>query len=74
MIPGIRVASGKAIEFERGFTELDKQLPLRFACDHRQSWLLVQEALILSILLILCIDVQYSCSRQAMIFSCFTLV
>ncbi len=28
------------------------------ASDHRLSWLLVQEALVLLILLILCIDVQ----------------
>ena len=58
MLPGIRVASGKAIEFERAFAELDKQLNLKSACDHRQNWLLVQEALILLILCILCIDVQ----------------
>ena len=41
--------------------------------DHRLSRLLVQEALILLILCILCIDVQSSCSRHAMNFSCFTL-
>ncbi|MDE2964922.1 MAG: hypothetical protein OXU26_13520, partial [Acidobacteriota bacterium] len=50
---GIRVGSGKAIEFERGFAEIDKQLHLKSACDHRLSWLLVQEALVLLILLIL---------------------
>ena len=58
MFPGIRVASGKAIELERGFAELDKQFHLKSACDHRQNWRLVQEALILLILFILCIDVQ----------------
>ena len=41
--------------------------------DRHPSRLLVQEALILLILCILCIDVQSSCSRQAMNFSCFTL-
>ena len=45
----------------------------KIASDHRLSQLLAQEALILLILCILCIDVQYSCSRQAMNFSCFTL-
>ena len=48
----------------------------KVALDHRLSRLLVQEALILlilCILCILCIDVQSSCSRQAMHFSCFTL-
>ena len=43
------------------------------APDHRLSQLLVLEALILLILCILCIDVQSSCSRQAMNFSYFTL-
>ena len=45
----------------------------KIAPDHHLSWLLVQEALVLLILCILCIDVQSSCSRQAMNFSCFTL-
>ena len=74
MFPGIRVASGKAIEFERGFAEMDMQLHLKSACGHRLSRLLVQEALILLILFILCIDVQYSCSRWVMNLPCFTLV
>ena len=46
------------------------------APDHRLSRLLVLEALvplILLILSILCIDVQYSCSRQAIIFRCIAL-
>ena len=47
VFPGIRVASGKAIEFERAFAERDKQLPLKSACDHRQSRLLVQQPFIL---------------------------
>ena len=38
---------------------------------HRRSLPLVQQP---PILIILCIDVQSSCSRQAMHFSCFTLV
>ena len=40
---------------------------------HHQSRLLVQKALVLLILCILCIDVQKSCSRQTTNFSCFTL-
>ena len=43
---------------------------------HPRSLPLVQQPpirMILCILYILCIDVQSSCSRQAMNFSCFTL-
>ena len=43
------------------------------APNHCPSRLLVQEALILIILCILCIDVQYSCSRQAINFRCIAL-
>ena len=45
----------------------------KIAPDLRLRWRFVQDALILSILCILCIDVQYSCSRQAMNVRCFTL-
>ncbi len=47
---GIRVASGKAIEFEHAFAEMDKQLHLKSACDHRQSQPFVQQPFILLIL------------------------
>ena len=55
----------------------------KIAPDHRLSWPLVQEALVLSILCILCIDVNkcnkpvllnLSYSGQAMNVHCFTLV
>jgi len=57
------------------FLSISFQMPgiRKIAPDHRLSRLLVQEALVLLILCILCIDVQSSCSRQAMHFSCFTL-
>ena len=54
----IRVASGKEFEFERAFVEMDKQLHLKSACDHRLSRPLVQQPPVLIILCILCIDVE----------------
>ncbi len=55
VILGIRVASGKAFEFERAFAEMDQQFHLKSTCDHRLSQLLVQQP---PVLIILCIDVD----------------
>ena len=59
VVLGIRVASGKAFEFERAFAEMDEQSHLKSACDHRPSQRLVQQPPVLIILCILCIHVPF---------------
>ena len=56
VVLGIRVASGKAFEFERAFAEMDEQSHLKSACDHRPSQRLLQQP---PVLIILCIDVPF---------------
>ncbi len=59
VVLGIRVASGKAFEFERAFAEMDEQSHLKSACHHCRSQPFVQQPLVLIILCILRIDVQF---------------
>ncbi len=59
IVLGIRVASGKAFEFERAFAEMDEQSHLKFARSHRRSLPLLQQPPVLIILCIVCIRVQF---------------
>ena len=59
VVPGIRVASGQAFAFEPAFAEMEEQSHLKSAGDRRRSQPLAQQAPVLIILCILCIDVQF---------------
>ena len=52
--PRIRVASGKAFEFDPEFAEIDEPSRLKSVRDHRRSQALVRQP---PVLIILCIDV-----------------